>query len=93
MPCIFNEVNVTLSTFIEATFKGVDYEFNIMAPGFEPKLTSFDTFYSKEWFYRLCGNRIVRDEKTGKECRRIELDETTQQLISLLNVKHALKQD
>ena len=95
MPCIFDKVNVTLSAFVETTFKGKDYVFNIMAKGYSPRLRygNYD-FNGGTWYYRLEPNKKIENYKnTGKTYAYVELDETTQQLIALLNVKHAVKQE
>ena len=87
LPCIFDDVNVTLSAYIEVHFKGVYYEFSICPKGFKPREGEAldDTFFSsKEWYFEIGPYEKVFDMETAQ----IKMDETTQLLFSLLNVKH-----
>lgn len=93
MPCIFDDVSVKLDAFIETRFKGQYYKFLILSNSYrpDPKKPSTDTFFGNIWFYRVEGNKTVRDERTGKEYRALELTPNMQQLIELLRVKHAVE--
>ena len=96
LPCIFDNVNVTLSAFIETTFNERYYEFSIMlSKDYRPSLHSDDyDFNGVIWHYRLRPNKEIDNYKgKGRTYAYVELDETTQQLISLLNMKHATKQE
>lgn len=92
MPCIFDDLSVRLSEYIETSFKGRYYEFMILPNSYrlDPKNSITDTFFGNIWFYRIGRNKTIRDERTGKEYRVLELDSNTQQLIELLCVKHAV---
>jgi len=79
LPCIFDDVDVKLDGIIEVHFKGRYYEFIIMADGFVPERSRTSFFFSKKCFYEL------------DMCN--DADETTQQLITFLNVKHSINQD
>ena len=93
MPCIFDDLSVSLSAFIETHFKEQYYEFLILPNSYrpDPKMPRTDTFFGNIWFYRVEGNKIVRDERTGKEYCALELTPNMQQLIELLCVKHAVQ--
>ena len=93
MPCIFDDLSVSLSAYIETHFKEQYYEFLILPNSYrpDPKMPRTDTFFGNIWFYRVEGNKIVRDERTGKEYRALELTPNMQQLIELLCVKHAVQ--
>lgn len=80
LPCIFDDVDVKLSGYLEVHFKGRYYAFMILSKDFKPRIKSYDyDFSGGAWgYYRL-------DEYDKYE----ELDETTRQLVSLLSVRHA----
>ena len=91
LPCIFDEVNVTLSGFIEVQFKRRYYSFMILSKDFKPDHGSDSfVFYGGIWYYQLGDNKIIKNyENTGIDYSFVELDEITQKLISLLTVSHA----
>lgn len=93
MPCIFDDLSVSLSAYIKTHFKEQYYEFSILPNSYrpDPKMPRTDTFFGNIWFYRVEGNIIVRNERTGKEYRALELTPNMQQLIELLCVKHAVQ--
>jgi len=90
LPCIFDDIDVTMSGFVEVHFKGSYFEFMILSKDYKPKSRSerYD-FNGGIWYYSFEPNEEYRDEKTGKVGARVRLDETTQLLISLLSVRHA----
>ena len=88
MPCIFDSINIKLySPFIEAHFKGRYYEFSICSMAYVPEEYEI-VFNGGIWLYKLC----VFDSRDSSKIYDPKCpDETTQQLIDLLNVNHATK--
>lgn len=91
LPCIFDDVDVTLDGFIVVQFKRRYYSFTILSKDFKPDHGSDSfVFYGGIWYYQLGDNKIIENyENTGIDYSFVELDEITQKLISLLTVSHA----
>ncbi len=88
MPCIFDLINIKLSSpFIEAHFKGRYYEFSIRSMTYVPEEYEI-VFNGGIWLYEL---RVFDSRDSSKIYDPKCPDETTQQLIDLLNVKHSTK--
>lgn len=93
LPCIFDHVDVKLDGLIEVYFKEKKYKFIILSQDYIPN-DDFDdyVFNGTIWYYLLDKKTIKNYKNTGREYSYVELDETTDQLISLLNVKHSTKE-